>query len=82
MVRGVCLSRAPSEMLTVASALKRYMKEVSVTKKPNIQRSERFTPQQLEAFFGKDSMAAGSADLLPSIATSASPPANQITPAH
>jgi len=64
MVRGVYLSRAPSEKLTVAGALKRYMDEVSVTKKPTTQRSERFTAQHLEAFFGKYSMAAVSADLV------------------
>lgn len=64
MVRGVYLSRAPSEKLTVAGALKRYMEEVSVTKKATTQRSERFTTQHLEAFFGKYSMAAVSADLV------------------
>ncbi len=64
MVRGVYLSRAPSEKLTVAGALKRYMEEVSVTKKPTTQRSERFSAQRLDAFFGKYSMAAVSADLV------------------
>jgi len=64
MVRGVYLSRAPSEKLTVAGALKRYMEEVSVTKKPTTQRSERFSAQRLNAFFGKYSMAAVSADLV------------------
>jgi len=34
MVRGVYLSRAPSEKRTVASALDRYLKEVSASKKP------------------------------------------------
>ncbi len=64
MVRGVYLSRAPSEKLTVAGALKRYMEEVSVTKKPTTQRSERFSAQRLGAFFGKYSMAAVSAELV------------------
>jgi integrase len=64
MVRGVYLSRAPSEKLTVAAALKRYMDEVSATKKPTTQRSEKFSAQQLEAFFGKYSMAAVSAELV------------------
>lgn len=64
MVRGVYLSRAPTEKLTVSAALKRYMDEVSVTKKPTTQRSERFTSQHLQAFFGKYSMAAVSADLV------------------
>ncbi|WP_434033349.1 tyrosine-type recombinase/integrase [Cupriavidus sp. a3] len=64
MVRGVYLSRAPSEKLTVSAALKRYLGEVSITKKPTTQRSERFTSQHLDAFFGKYSMAAVSADLV------------------
>jgi integrase len=64
MVRGVYLSRAPSEKLTVSAALKRYMEEVSITKKPTTQRSERFTSQHLDAFFGKYSMAAVSAELV------------------
>lgn len=64
MVRGVYLSRAPSEKLTVSAALKRYMEEVSVTKKATTQRSEKFTRSHLDAFFGKYSMAAVSADLV------------------
>ncbi len=64
MVRGVYLSRAPSEKLTVSAALKRYMEEVSATKKATTQRSEKFTRSHLEAFFGKYSMAAVSADLV------------------
>lgn len=64
MVRGVYLSRAPSERLTVGNALKRYMEEVSVHKKPTTQRSERFTAQHLDAYFGKYSMAAVSAELV------------------
>ncbi|HDR9092007.1 site-specific integrase [Burkholderia vietnamiensis] len=64
MVRGVYLSRAPSEKLTVSAALKRYTEEVSVTKKATTQRSEKFTRNHLEAFFGKYSMAAVSADLV------------------
>ncbi|MCL4653027.1 tyrosine-type recombinase/integrase [Burkholderia pseudomultivorans] len=42
-IRGApYLSRAPSEKLTMSAALKRYMEEVSVTKKATTQRSERF----------------------------------------
>lgn len=64
MVRGVYLSRAPSEKLTVASALSRYAKEVSPSKKATTQRSESFSAKQLDAFFGKYSMAAVSAELV------------------
>ncbi len=39
------------------------MEEVSVTKKPTAQPSERFTSEHLDASFGKYSMAAVSADL-------------------
>ncbi len=53
MVRGVYLSRPPSEKLTVSAALKRYMEEVSATKKATTQRSEKFTRSHLDAFFGK-----------------------------
>jgi integrase len=64
MVRGVYLSRAPSEKLTVSAALKRYIVEVSATKKPTTQRSESFSAKHLEAFFRKYSMAAVSAELV------------------
>ena len=64
MVRGVYLSRAPSEKLTVSAALKRYIEEVSATKKPTTQRSESFSAKHLAAFFGKYSMAAVSAELV------------------
>lgn len=64
MVRGVYLSRTPSEKLTVAAALKRYAEEVSITKKETTRRSERFSTAQLESFFGKYSMAAVSAELV------------------
>jgi hypothetical protein len=64
MVRGVYLSRAASERLTVGNALKRYMEEVSAHKKLTTQRSERFTAQHLDAYFGKYSMAAVSAELV------------------
>ncbi len=40
IVRGVYLSRALSEKLTVSAALKRCIGEVSATKRPTTQRSE------------------------------------------
>jgi len=45
MVRGVYLSGARSEKLTVSATLKRYLAEVSTTQKRTTQRSERFTSQ-------------------------------------
>lgn len=35
MVRGVYIQRAPAERMTVAAALKRYLKEVTPTKRPS-----------------------------------------------
>lgn len=64
MVRGVFISRAPSERLTFANALKRYLAEVTVTKKEKTQKSEQGSAKQLEAFFGKYSLAAISSDLV------------------
>lgn len=66
MVRGVYISRAPSERLTLQVALSRYLVEVSATKKPTTQRSERITAGHLESFFGGYSLAAISSDLVAS----------------
>jgi integrase len=64
MVRGVYISRSPSEKLTFATALLRYLAEVTVTKKPTTQRSENKTAKHLNAFFGKYSLAAVSSELV------------------
>jgi hypothetical protein len=64
MVRGVSVSRAPSEKLTVSAALKQNMEEVSSTKRATTQRSEKFKRSHLEAFVGKYSMVAVSTDLV------------------
>lgn len=41
IVRGVYISRAGAERLTVKEAIYRYRKQVTPTKKPTTQRSER-----------------------------------------
>jgi len=64
MVRGVYISRAGAERLTVEEALQRYLKEVTPTKKPTTQRSEKITGGHLAGFLGKYSMAALSSDLV------------------
>jgi integrase len=66
MVRGVYISRAGAERLTVKEALRRYLKEVTPTKKPTTQRSEKITAEHLAGFLGKYSMAALSSDLVAS----------------
>jgi integrase len=66
MVRGVYISRSGSERLTVQEALRRYLNEVTPTKKPTTQRSESITAQHLIGFLGKYSMAAVSSELVAS----------------
>lgn len=66
MVRGVYISRAGAERLTVKEALERYLREVTPTKKPTTQRSEKITAEHLIGFLGKYSMAALSSDLVAS----------------
>jgi hypothetical protein len=66
MVRGVYISRAGAERLTVKEAVQRYLNEVTPTKKPTTQRSEKITAEHLSSFLGKYSMAALSSDLVAS----------------
>ncbi len=66
MVRGVYISRAGAERLTVKEAVQKYLKEVTPTKKPTTQRSENITAEHLIDFLGKYSMAALSNDLVAS----------------
>jgi integrase len=63
MVRGVYLSRAGSERMTVEAALNRYLTEVTPTKKPTTQRSEGITAKHLTSILGKYSMAAITGEL-------------------
>ncbi|MES2353179.1 MAG: site-specific integrase [Pseudomonadota bacterium] len=64
MVRGVFISRSPSERMTFSTALIRYLNEVTVTKKPKTQLSEKGSAKQLESFFGKYSLAAVTSELV------------------
>lgn len=64
MVRGVYIQRSGSERTTLEMALKRYLSEVSPTKKPSTQRSEATKAQQLVKHLGKYSMAALSAEVI------------------
>jgi len=66
MVRGVYISRSGSERMTLQEALQRYLVEVTPTKKPTTQRSEKITAQHLIGYLGKYSMAALSSELVAS----------------
>jgi len=58
MVRGVYIQRAPSERMTVADALKRYLAEVSPTKRPSSAASDARHSKPLIQHLGKYSLAA------------------------
>lgn len=57
MVRGLYIRRGPSERLTFESAMKRYLAEVTVTKRPFTQQGERRCSKPLIEFFGKYALA-------------------------
>jgi len=58
MVRGVHIQRAPAERMTVEDALKRYLKEVTSTKRPTTQLSENRHAKPIIQHLGKYSLAA------------------------
>lgn len=64
MVRGVYIQRAPGERMTVATALKRYLQEVTPTKRESTRISEHKKAQPLLKHLGKYSLAALSADVV------------------
>ena len=63
MVRGVYLSRAGSDRMTVEAALDRYLTEFTPTKKSTTQCSEGITAKHLNSILGKYSMAAVTGEL-------------------
>lgn len=64
MVRGLFVQRGPSERLTFEKAIKRYLAEVTPTKRPFTQIGELRRSVPLIDFFGKYSLAAVTADLV------------------
>ncbi len=64
MVRGLYIERSPSERMLLAEAMRRYLAEVSPTKKPTTQKAEARKAKTLLAFFGKYSLAAITPDLV------------------
>lgn len=64
MVRGLFVQRAPAERLTFEKAMRRYLAEVTPTKRPMTQAGEHKRSAPLIEFFGKYSLAAITADLV------------------
>lgn len=64
MVRGMYLQRAPSERLTFEKAMKRYLGEVTPTKRPFTQKGEHQRSIPLIDFFGKYALAGVTAELV------------------
>lgn len=64
MVRGVFIQRAPSERLSLASALDRYLAEVTPTKRPSTQTGERKRAKILRKHLGQYSLAALTPELI------------------
>lgn len=64
MVRGLFVQRAPSERLTLETAMRRYLAEVTPTKRPQTQSSEMRRSVPVIKFFGKYSLAAITPDLI------------------
>lgn len=64
IVRGLYVQRAASERIAVEVALRRYLAEVTPTKKPSTQIGDGVKAKQLAAFFGKYSLAAVTPELI------------------
>lgn len=64
MVRGVYIQRSGSERMTLEAALKRYLSEVTPTKKLSTQRGEMSKAKKLTAELGKYSLAALSSEII------------------
>ena len=64
MVRGVYIQRGPAERMTVEVALKRYLREITPTKRESTQVGERKKALALIRHLGKYSLAALSAEIV------------------
>ncbi|MCX2694088.1 site-specific integrase [Pseudomonas sp. DCB_CB] len=64
MVRGVYIQRSGSERMTLEIALKRYLTDITPTKKPTTQRGEISKAKKLTEHLGKYSLAALSAETI------------------
>lgn len=66
MIRGVYIRRSPSEVTTVGSALDRYLREVTPSKRPSTQRSERIRAESITKHLGRYSLASLTPDIVAS----------------
>lgn len=64
MVRGFYIQRSASERMTLEAALKRYLADVTPTKQPSTQKSERHKANTLVERLGKYSLAALTPELI------------------
>lgn len=64
MVRGMFIQRAPAERMNFAGAMERYLAEVTVTKRPFTQQSERVRSVPLISYFGKHALIGISAEMV------------------
>ncbi|NYT86959.1 site-specific recombinase [Pusillimonas harenae] len=64
MVRGMYIHRAPAERMTLETALKRYLREVTPTKRASTQIGEHKKALALIKHLGKYSLAGLSADIV------------------
>lgn len=64
MMRGAFIKRSGSEKTTLAMAIKRYLADVTPTKKPTTQRSEHSKSKMLIKYLGKYSLAAITPDIV------------------
>lgn len=64
MIRGLYVQRAPSERMTVETAVIRYLAEETPAKRPSTQSGEKRRAEVLKKFFGKHSLAAVTPELV------------------
>ena len=64
MIRGVYLKRLPSESTTIEAALDRYLAEVTPTKRPSTQVSEKIRAAEVKQRLGRYTLAALSPDIV------------------
>lgn len=64
MVRGLYIQRSASERMTLEAALNRYLADITPTKKPSSQKSERLKANTLIEHLGKYSLAALTPELV------------------
>lgn len=57
MRRGIYLPRAQSEKMTIKAAMKRYLEEITPTKKESTQKAEKFRVERITKEFGQYSLA-------------------------